>query len=88
MFKTRNLGAPLAGFALVLGLSVMPGLAKQVGASQANPQSIQAQQPVMSMAQMMQQMHQIMGETSGMTHQMNGMYGQRGQGMGMGQSQG
>jgi hypothetical protein len=83
MFKTRNLGAPLAGFALVLGLSVMPGLAKQVGVSQANPQSIQAQQPVMSMAQMMQQMHQIMGETSGMTHQMNGMYGQRGQGMGM-----
>jgi hypothetical protein len=64
MFRAPYPGVPLAAFVLALGLSVMPGLAHQTGASQAKQQSTQAQQPMMSMAQMMQRMHQLMGETS------------------------
>jgi hypothetical protein len=75
MFNTKNLSVALAGLVLAIGVSLGPALAQQ---------STQAQQPMMSMSEMMQQMHHLMGETSRMANSMHGSS----QGMGMRQMHG
>lgn len=77
MFNTKNLGFVLAALALAIGVSFVPGLARQKAEPQQ--QGARAQQPMMSMSEMMQQMNQLTAEISWMDHPFHG--GSQGMGM-------